>query len=121
MKILIVEDNPLIAGAMERAGEQLQMVVERATDGWDAIEKLEGEDYAAIFVNTDLPRQSGFGVLTYLREEVGTGLENVVVLTSSDRDALRSRLADQVRIIAATDDVAELAQAVRMARGDSRD
>lgn len=117
MKILIVEDNPLIASAIERAGEELQLSADHATDGWEAIEKLETEDYAAIVINSDLPRQSGFGVLTYLREEVGPALDHVVVMTTSDREALQNRLAERVNVIRTTDEVAELARAVRLACG----
>jgi len=47
-RILIVEDNPMLAEAIERAGEQLQLFADRATDGWDAIEMLECGEYAAI-------------------------------------------------------------------------
>jgi len=117
MKILIVENNPLIASAIERAGEELQMSVDHASDGWEAIEKLETQDYAAIVIDSDLPRQSGFGVLTYLREEVGPQLDHVVVLTSSDRDEFQSRLAERVNVIRTTDVVDELTAAVRMACG----
>ena len=46
MKILIVEDNPLLVQAIERAGEELRVGVDCATDGWEAIEKLESEEYA---------------------------------------------------------------------------
>ncbi|HEY2325492.1 MAG TPA: response regulator [Thermoanaerobaculia bacterium] len=111
MKILLVEDNPLIASAIEREGEQNQIRTEHATDGWDAIEKLENDDeYSAIVIDTDLPRQSGFGVLTYLREEIGPRLGNVVVMTSSDRT-----FDDVVNVIRKTDEISELARAVFMA------
>ena|SRR5436190_13023124 len=110
MRILIVEDNPLIVEAMERAGEQLSLTADCATDGWDAIEMLENERYDAIVIDTDIPRHSGFGVLTYLRE-VADDLGNVIVMTSSDRDALRRKLQDPVHVIAKTD--ADLTEAVR--------
>lgn len=113
MKILIVEDNPLIASAIEREGEQQQIRTEHVTDGWDAIGRLEIEDYSAIVIDADLPRQSGFGVLTYLREEIGDDLGNVIVMTSSDHtfDAA-------VNVVRKTDEVSELARAVFLACGD---
>ena len=117
MKILIVEDNPLIASAIERAGEELQLGADHATDGWEAIGKLETQQYAAIVVDTDLPLRSGFGVLTYLREEIGTDLENVVVMTSSDRDELRRKLDDHINVIDRTDEHETLTRAVRVACG----
>lgn len=95
-KVLVVEESPLMAEAIEAAVE-LPFTCERATDGWDAIQKLETEHYAAIVIDSDLPRHSGFGVLTYLREEVGEELDNVIFVTSSDEDTLRRKLS-QVRL-----------------------
>ena len=105
-KILVVEENPLIAEAIERATDRLYLLTDRACDGWDAIEKLETEDYAAIVIDTDLPRHSGFGVLTYLREEIGDDLENVIVVTTGDRDAVQRRLSQHGVTVVAKDDVA---------------
>jgi DNA-binding response OmpR family regulator len=121
MKILIVEDNPLIASAVEQAGEALQLGADRVSDGWEAIEKLETEDYAAIVIDTDLPRQSGFGVLTYLREEVGDDLDHVIVVTSSNCDDVRRRIVgDRVRVIPKNDAMTGLADAVRFASEPAR-
>ena len=117
MKMLIVADNPLIATAIERAGERLRMTPECVTDGWDAIERLEKEAYDAIVIDTDLPRQSGFGVLTYLREEVGERLDNVVVVTSSDREEMRRKIADSISVIAKSEEASEIEQALLVAWG----
>ncbi len=112
MRILVVEDNPLISQAIERAGGQSRLTTDTATDGWDAIQKLESEAYDAIVIDADLPRHSGFGVLTYLREEVGDELDNVIVMTSSDRDEVRRKLTGRVEVIGKSDE-AELQRAVR--------
>ena len=117
-RVLVVEDNPLIANAIEAAGESLDLKTDRATDGWEAIELLETEEYAAIVIDTDLPRHSGFGVLTYLREEVGDHLGNVILMTSSDRDTLRQKFVDDnVQVIEKTGEVEALARIVRIACG----
>ncbi|HEX2060496.1 MAG TPA: response regulator [Thermoanaerobaculia bacterium] len=102
-KVLVVEDNPAICREMEA-----QFNCDCATDGWDAIEKLETEEYAAIVIDADVPRHSGFGVLTYLREEVGGALPNVILMTSHDRDAIRRRLGDGMTVVDKADAVAEL-------------
>ncbi|HEX7154139.1 MAG TPA: response regulator [Thermoanaerobaculia bacterium] len=108
-KILVVEDNPTICQAIEEAGARLDISCDCASDGWEAIEKLELEDYAAIFIDTDVPRHSGFGVLTYLREEVGDDLANVILLTSAtDHDDLRRRVGADLRVVAKGDAVAEV-------------
>lgn len=102
-KILVVEDNPSISRIIEA-----QFNCDCATDGWDAIEKLENRNYAAIVIDADVARQSGFGVLTYLREEVGEALGNVIVMTGADRDAVRRRFGPALNVVAKADAVAEI-------------
>jgi two-component system response regulator TctD len=113
-RVLIVEDNPLIARAIEEAGTRLQMQSDHAEDGWSAIEMLETEDYAAIVIDADLPRHSGFGVLTYLREEIGDDLGHVLLMTSSDDEQFRRKLpSEAVRVIRKTSEVADIERAMR--------
>lgn len=104
-KLLVVEDNPLIAEALEKAGQALNLQVDVATDGWDAIERLRTETYGGIVVDTDMPRQSGYGVLTYLRQENGDGFANVVVVTSGDRDDVRHRVSDSLNVVHKADPI----------------
>ena len=112
VKLLIVEDNPLIAAAIEKAGERLNLQADFATDGWDAIEKLQNEKYSAIVIDTDLPRHSGYGVVSYLREEVGDRLGNVVLMTSSDHATVRQCTCESLRVIAKTEQIDEIVAAL---------
>jgi DNA-binding response OmpR family regulator len=111
-KLLVVEDNPLIASAIERAGERLDLQTDVATDGWDAIEMLRDESYRAIVIDADLPRHSGYGVLSYLREEKGDHLRNVILMTSAEPQTVRERVREDLQIIAKTERVEEIADAV---------
>ena len=111
-RLLVVEDNPTIAAALERAGERMNLRVDIATDGWDAIEKLRTESYCGVVVDTDVPHQSGYGVLTYLRQENGDDFENVVVVTSGDGDIVRQRVSGSLHVIAKSDAVDDFAAAV---------
>jgi len=113
MKLLIVEDNPLIAAAIEKAGERLNLQADVATDGWDAIEKLQNGEYSAIVIDTEVPRHSGYGVITYLREEVVDHLDNVVLMTSSDREEVRHRTCESLRVIGRTEEIEEIVAAIR--------
>ena len=115
-KLLIVEDNPLIAAAIEKAGARLNMRAEFATDGWDAIEKLRSGDYAAIVIDADLPRHSGYGVITYLQEENGEALENVLLMTTGDHDSLRQRTSEHLRVIDRTEAIDDIAAALGLER-----
>ena len=112
MKLLIVEDNPLIAAAIEKAGERLNLQADFASDGWDAIEKLQHEEYSAIVIDTDVPRHSGYGVVSYLREEVGDRLGNVVLMTSSDHATVRQHTSESLRVIGKTEQIDEIVAAL---------
>lgn len=102
MKILVVEDDPSISGPIEA-----RFSCDRATDGWDAIEKLEHSEYAAILIDGDIPRGSGYGVLTYLREETGD-FENVIFMTNSNRDEVRRRFGATLHVVEKADAMAEV-------------
>jgi len=114
-KLLVVGDNPLIASAIERAGERLDLETDVATDGWDAIEMLRDGSYRAIVIDADLPRHSGYGVLSYLREEKGDHLRNVILMTSAEPAAVRELVREDLQIIAKTERVEEIAEAVTSA------
>ncbi|MDQ3283255.1 MAG: response regulator [Acidobacteriota bacterium] len=104
-KVLVVEDNPAICREMEERYD-----CDCATDGWDAIEMLETQEYAAIVIDADVPRQSGYGVLTYLREEMGPELPNVIFMTSNDRDEVRRRYGARLNVVDKADALNELAR-----------
>ena len=93
-KILVVEDDLAISRSIEE-----RFNCDCATDGWDAIQKLETGDYAAIVIDADVPRQSGYGVLAYLREEVGGELQNVIFITSSDREAVQRDFGMRLTVV----------------------
>jgi DNA-binding response OmpR family regulator len=118
-RVLVVElspaISPMISSALSRDAD-MELVTEIATDGWDAIEKLRDGEYAAIVIDSDLPRRSGFGVLTWLREENGEELDNVIVVASDGGDSVRHRVSDRLRIVAKDDAVNEVEKLIR-ARG----
>src|SRR4051812_5688533 len=93
-KILVVEDNPTICRSIEE-----RFNCDCATDGWDAIGKLETGDYAAIVIDADVPPHSGYGALAYPREEVGEGLQTVIFMTSSDRDTDRRNFGAHLTVV----------------------
>ena len=102
-KILVVEDNPAICRSIEALFN-----CDCATDGWDAIEKLETGEYDAIIIDADVPRHSGYGVLTYLREEVGGELPNVILMTDCDQEQIRDRVGRELTVVDKAHAVAEI-------------
>ena len=57
-RVLVVEENPLVTHAIEH----LPVELDRASDGWAAIELLETETYAAILID-------GHSILRAVREK----------------------------------------------------
>jgi CheY-like chemotaxis protein len=102
-KVLVVEDNPAIRHELEE-----QFNCDCASDGWDAIGKLETHQYAAILIDADVPHSSGYGVLTYLREEVGEDLPNVLFMTSDAPDTIRRRVGTTLHVIDKSEAVHEV-------------
>ena len=114
-RVLVVELNPAISPLISSAfgrDEETDLVTDIATDGWDAIEKLRTSDYAAIVIDSELPRRSGFGVLTWLREENGEELDNVIVV-ATDGESVRYRVSDRLRIVAKDDAANEVSKLIR--------
>ena len=115
-RLLIVENDPLLTHAVELAAEKLNLMPVVASDGWDAIDRLQSSQYLAVVVDGDIPGRSGLGVLDYIREEFGEGsLDRVLVLTRSERMALELR--DPVHILRTTDQVEALAHAIEEVGG----
>ncbi len=102
-RVLVVENNPAICHELEE-----RFNCDCATDGWDAIEKLETQEYAAIVIDADVPHSSGYGVLTYLREEVGGDLPNVIFMTSDEPDTIRRRVGTTLTVIHKSEAVGEV-------------
>jgi DNA-binding response OmpR family regulator len=91
-KILIVENDPFITRAVETAAASLDLDPVMATDGWDAIEKLETNQYIAVVVDSEAPSGSGYGLLQYIQEEFGEKtLDRVLMITPDDETATRLR------------------------------
>ena len=86
-RVLIVEDEPDIAGlmkhALERGGE---MDVEIVNTGAAALKCVMEEPPGLVLLDLNLPKIGGLQVLQRLRSEARTQFLPVVVLTSSDED-----------------------------------
>ena len=64
-------------------------------------------------IDADVPNHSGYGVLTYLREEVGSEFANVVLMTSSDRDDVRRRVGSPLTVVAKNEAAEEIERRLR--------
>ena len=82
MKLLLVEDDAKLAGALRRGLEAEGFAVEVAADGDDGVWRATEGTYAAILLDLMLPGRSGFRVCAELR---AAGIWTpILVLTAKD-------------------------------------
>ncbi len=67
MQVLLVEDDPAVRGAVERALHGAGHEVELATEGNRALELAQGRPYDAVVLDLGLPRIDGLEVCRRLR------------------------------------------------------
>ena len=82
MRLLIIEDDKLLAGEMKIGLERHGFTINVAHTGLDGEEKAYVTDYDAVLLDLNLPDKDGLDILSYLR---GNG-RNMPVLIVSARD-----------------------------------
>lgn len=79
--VLVVDDNAetctLLVALLQR-----DFVVETASDGSEAIEKMRTRRYGAVLLDLRMPLYDGFSVLDFLRESQPDALRTVIVVTA---------------------------------------
>lgn len=89
MRILIVEDDTMLADAVTRALKQSAHMVQRAATGLEADRALTDNEYDLVLLDVGLPQLDGFEVLRRLRSRRST----VPVLMLTVRDSVEDRVA----------------------------
>jgi two-component system OmpR family response regulator len=91
MRMLIVEDDSLLADGLSRTLATMGFAVDLATDGLTADHMLITQAYDLVVLDLGLPGMHGFEVLRKLRHRGGqAGTAPVLILTA--RDALEDRV-----------------------------
>ncbi|MBI5360487.1 MAG: response regulator [Planctomycetes bacterium] len=81
-RILIVDDEPDILKILGNRLEHAGYDVAKASDGIEALEKVEGANPDLIVLDVMMPHLDGFGVCRKLRESVVTSLIPIIFLTA---------------------------------------
>lgn len=82
MKLLLIEDDPLIGHGVSQAMSESNQNIEWIQQGAGAVELLKSGDYDALLLDLGLPDLDGFEILKQLRE-AGLGLP-VIIITARD-------------------------------------
>jgi two-component system, OmpR family, response regulator len=88
MRILIVEDEPKMAGLIHRGLEREGMAADIAGNGEDALWRAQAIEYDAIVLDVMLPAMDGFEVCGRLR---GAGVWSPILMLTA-RDGVRDRI-----------------------------
>jgi two-component system OmpR family response regulator len=89
MRVLLVEDDPMIASAVQTALRDGAYAVDHVADGENALTAASTHNYDFILLDLGLPGRDGLDVLSALRR--GGGASPVLIITA--RDALDDRVA----------------------------
>ena len=89
MRILVVEDDEVLAAALTRALTQSAYAVDHVANGEDANLALAADSYDLVVLDLALPGVDGLRVLRRLRDR----RSRIPVLVLSARDALEDRVA----------------------------
>lgn len=88
MRVLLVEDDPMIGESIRKGLQHEGYVLDWVQDGHAAEIAVESEPYALVLLDLGLPRKDGFAVLSALRSRK----ERVPVLILTARDAVADRV-----------------------------
>lgn len=83
MRVLVVEDDPVVGPYLMRSLSEAGFVVDLATDGSDAWSRGGMEDYALVVLDLGLPRLDGLSILKRWR---GEGCTFPVLILSARSD-----------------------------------
>ena len=116
--VLLADDNEATCTLIQ-ALLRNDFVVEIASDGNEAIEKLKSGQYAAILLDLLMPVVDGYGVLDHLAAERPDHLSRVLVVTASlsAREMQRLRKYTVCTVISKPFDVEVLLHEVRQCAG----
>ncbi|MBQ8589884.1 MAG: response regulator [Firmicutes bacterium] len=92
-KVLIVEDDPMVARINEHyiVRNPMFSVVEKCRDGKSALDYLENEEADLVVLDVYMPHMDGFEVLRQIRKRQ-IPVEIIMVTAANDREALEEAL-----------------------------
>ena len=114
-RILIADDDASIRQLLATIVKRERLNVDTASDGEDAIHKLQEHEYSVILLDLMMPHVNGFEVIEYLREHPQQTKPVVLVITAYADQKFKRVDPDIVAgVIRKPFEVAELGSLVRL-------
>jgi CheY-like chemotaxis protein len=82
--VLLVEDNPENRALATQMLEHLGCTVDAASDGQEALDKLDAQPFDLVFMDCHMPRMNGYDATRAVRTREGEGKRTkIIALTAS--------------------------------------
>lgn len=82
MRIILAEDNDILRKSLSFFLESKGFTVDQFSDGKDALEAIEKNNYDLILTDINMPGISGMEITQYVRETINSDVP-IIILTSS--------------------------------------
>ena len=90
MRVLVVDDEPCIVLCMEKHLTRSGFEVETASDGADALAKIQANPPDVLVCDTMMPVMGGYELVSVLEKDQRFNKVKIVLLTGSDADRHRA-------------------------------
>jgi excisionase family DNA binding protein len=91
-KVLVVDDEPAIARALQRVLRKHGLVAEVAADGFQAGTKLMKDRPLLVTLDLSMPGLSGYDVLSFVRETPEIASTKILVISALGGEALQKAI-----------------------------
>ena len=89
---LVVDDDDTIRSMLSKVLERLDLEVDTARDGGDAIDKIDAKDYDVILLDLMMPRVDGFAVLQHMHDSHPDLLTRTIIASAVPETEIYRRL-----------------------------
>jgi two-component system alkaline phosphatase synthesis response regulator PhoP len=96
-RALVVEDDPAIRRLVEKLLTRSRILIDTASDGRVALEKLSSERYSVLVLDLMVPELNGFEIIDYIKRE-NLGIP-VAVVSAVSQQALTKLDLDVVKLV----------------------
>ena len=108
-RALLVDDDDPIRSMLAKVMERLDLEVDTARDGGEAIAMMDRNEYDCVVLDLMMPRVDGFAVMRYMREHHPHLLSHTIVASALPEHEIIRRVTDTVfRIHAKPFEIASL-------------
>ncbi len=95
-RALVVDDDEPIRTMLAKVVERQNLDVDTASDGAEAIERLESDGYSVVLLDLMMPRVDGFAVLRFMQEKKPDALSCTIVASAVPANDVLKRFSAPV-------------------------